>query len=142
MKSFIPEFVLPEKWYLNITKQEYCSDLNKFLHNNCKHYNDYRKSWTTYSGLDSYFHYPQHKEHNNCHSSWKICKDYKEITFEQFKKYVLKEPIKNKSWISKVLDNAFPSKEHSLETIEEALLKEYDQDDVNDIIKTLIKYLK
>lgn len=77
-----PKFVLPEKWCLKITNEniDFCRSLkNKELgmqENYFYFIGGYYSSITTPSGLNGFINIP-----NN----------YTEITFEQFKKYVLKE---------------------------------------------------
>ncbi len=86
--GFEVEFTLPEKWCIVAKNTEQVSILNAFMHKNCKNYTGYTKSWTIWE--NSYFHYPQATK--NAHSS-EVQKRYEEITFEQFQKYVFKEPI-------------------------------------------------
>lgn len=74
-----PEFVLPEKWYLKITND------NKDIINN------WRRNIIQYDNSDCQY---ETISQNGSGSSVIFIiqnKDYTEITFEQFKKYVLKE---------------------------------------------------
>lgn len=75
------DFVLPEKWCIKRNRQE----INDWLNKN-------KQSNTTYSTIDSNFvHYPTYDGVN--HLLLYIQNGYTEITFDQFKKYVLKESI-------------------------------------------------
>ena len=76
----IDEFVLPEKWCVECTKENY-SILDKwFFEKTSKHRLDSNKC--------SYWHYPENSDGNS--TSSEIWDGYKEITFDQFQKYVLK----------------------------------------------------
>lgn len=79
-----PEFVLPEKWCINRENNPIIIDwCNK---NSTCNRTDYDKQM-----LGWFFHFPSYG--SRCHT-WNICKcDYKEIIFDQFKKYVLKEQL-------------------------------------------------
>lgn len=78
-----PEFVLPKKWCLKITKEnlDFCKSLEN---NELKFHKNY-----TYS-IGAYYSPIPNKD---CNGFINIPKNYTEITFEQFKKYVLKEEI-------------------------------------------------
>ncbi len=79
----LPEFVLPEKWCCNTTNDEEKETLNEFIKNN-----GYEGDVSHYY----YIHYPLIGRGGSAYS--KIQKDYTEITYSQFLKYVLnKEPI-------------------------------------------------
>lgn len=69
-----PEFVLPEKWCIKSNISNY-----KFI-----------KKWAGYDWWNNEFN-----RFITCNKTWSFYKnvDYTEITFEQFKKYVLKEKI-------------------------------------------------
>lgn len=72
-----PEFILPEKWVIKITEE------NKPIVQQCSHLNKYLNYDYTINGYYG----------NKCGGSFQIYGDNIEITFEQFKKYVLKEEI-------------------------------------------------
>lgn len=81
------EFVLPEKWYINPKDQDQYNILIKWKKGDeVKNYTNYAisyaKIWITYPVISNFSH-------------------YKEITFEQFKKYVLKEDSIDNSCTSK-----------------------------------------
>lgn len=82
------EFVLPEKWCIKVTNNNR-DVLTKWViskpdFDNCSNYTPIRKWITSNSGYDKSY------------QKWTedIPKSYEEITFEQFKKYVLKEEPK------------------------------------------------
>ena len=92
MKTFIPEFVLPEKWFIKSTEKTY-KDIYNFINSNY-HFIRYdflhwerRKEWNK-ANIESYVCFPGVSDRNYHQYN---PKNYKEITFEQFKKYVLKE---------------------------------------------------
>ena len=78
-----PEFVLPEKWCLKITKEnlDFCKSLEN---NELKFHKNYPYS------IGGYYSPIPNKD---CNGFINIPENYTEITFEQFKKYVLKEEI-------------------------------------------------
>ena len=78
-----PKFVLPEKWCLKITKEnlDFCKSLEN---NELKFHKNYPYS------IGGYYSPIPNKD---CNGFINIPKNYTEITFEQFKKYVLKEEI-------------------------------------------------
>ena len=77
------EFVLPEKWCLKITKEnlDFCKSLEN---NELKFHKNYPYS------IGGYYSPIPNKD---CNGFINIPENYTEITFEQFKKYVLKEEI-------------------------------------------------
>lgn len=90
-----PEFVLPEKWCIRLNLENVDIVGKWFNENSQTHINDYNymridKSATLYNILHfptfNYLGLSKHGDINN-----QIQNDYTEITFEQFKKYVLKE---------------------------------------------------
>lgn len=83
VKDFIEEeFVLPEKWCIKDTHEE----INEW-------FNETRLC--NYSGLNmGYMHYPKIRGFG--HFYHKIKEGYTEITFEEFKKYILKMDIENR----------------------------------------------
>lgn len=122
-----PEFVLPEKWCIIKDESEICTWFNK------------QSFATSNYTLNSCNNQYLHNKDVNSKCLYKSIQDgYTEITFEQFKKYVLKEDID----IKVNIDSKEFTKQYSLCNIEQALLKDYDKDDVKDIIKTLNKHLK
>lgn len=77
-----PEFVLPEKWCIKPNNKK---ELEIIFKNICKDFGEVK-------GLDWYYHYPELESRwPGCYAS-EIARS-KEITFEQFKKYVLKEEL-------------------------------------------------
>lgn len=76
-----PEFVLPEKWCVK-------GDNKKVID-----YSNKNGAVPKYSIGELYHHYPSFFKNGSCTSSHIIESDYTEITFEQFKKYVLKEEV-------------------------------------------------
>lgn len=83
------DFVLPEKWCVKITensKEDVCNWFQKNRQNN------YNGSYLNIVTNGEYMHYPLYS-YNNSHRSFvtKFYTGYTEITFEQFKKYVLHE---------------------------------------------------
>lgn len=137
METFVPEFVLPKKWYLSVT-QEMLPEVNIFIHEHMTNYEGYVKTWSCSieHGRGSYLHYPQIPD-SRVHTDFRKTDGYVEITTEQFRSFksvktVTESPIK------------LAEKGHKLYTIEEvqlALNKEYDKTDVEDIIN-IIKKIK
>lgn len=85
-----PEFVLPEKWCIEI-KENYKEIICNWFQKNCQ--NNYDGSYLNILNNGEYVHYPVNSSVNS-HRGFEIGKiynNYIEITFEQFKKYVLKE---------------------------------------------------
>jgi hypothetical protein len=92
------EFVLPEKWALKITKKSQ-KIVGKWLLDN-NNANEGTKDIDSHLNyLNDYFVYPYTKCRYEFNSSTQpsIPYNYKEITFEQFKKYVLKTEEKMES---------------------------------------------
>lgn len=80
--TIIDDFVLPEKWALKVDKDFDIEWLNK----NSTYTNNYKPaSWWT----NQYMHFPHHNP--SSHFNDLVVNGYTEITFEQFKKHVLKE---------------------------------------------------
>jgi len=79
------EFVLPEKWYIK------CTDESK----------PHLDKWTgfTWKYVNVYFDKPGRITH-----SGNIVDGYPEITFDQFKQYVLKEPIEVKQYVPEYVE--------------------------------------
>ena len=82
----ISEFVLPKKWYTKPKTNEEKDVLNKFVV-------DLKDNHWKIEDKHSYEHTPHFKNGNYQRSTWIGYEDndYTEITFEQFKKYVLKD---------------------------------------------------
>ena len=80
------EFVLPEKWYTKPKTNEEKDVLNKFVV-------DLKDNHWKIEDKHSYKHTPHFKNRNYQRATWIGYEDndYTEITFEQFKKYVLKD---------------------------------------------------
>lgn len=93
--KFKSEFVLPEKWCLKITKENL--DFCKSLENNELHY---KKNYNYY--VNGY--YSAIRSDSGLYGFSSIPITHTEITFEQFKKYVLKQD--NMSTIN--IDKRFP----------------------------------
>lgn len=72
------EFVLPKKWFVKHNKI-----IGKWFDNKL----------STYCYENSNFNYLYYPAHNDSHIFDTVLEDYTEITFEQFKKYVLKESV-------------------------------------------------
>ena len=102
------EFVLPEKWCIKSNEYNY-REIYCWLRKhkqNCSHYTNLNDADKT-----SYIHFPVYKGFHQCSQ---IIEGYTQITFEQFKKYVLKqetmkvtiEELKvkkdNKYWVVKI----------------------------------------
>ena len=116
------EFVLPEKWYV-ILNSENRETLNKWRKTDSELYNDcdyecikYDKYGTSLNNINDYL------------------QDYQEITFEQFKKYVLKEETVEKRIIEplpqfKVIE--------TIETITKVENNEGNQFFIGDVVKSL-----
>ena len=79
------EFVLPEKWCVKRTSENY-EVINDYFNKGC--------NINTYEAKNAYMHYPNHRTNvgflNGNHSASNVYSGYTEITFEQFKQYVLK----------------------------------------------------
>ena len=77
-----PEFTLPEKWYVKCVRQDEVDIVEKYLYGKALP-NPYIPKYLTNKGLgDMPGHNPTYFKEWRCN----------EITFDQFKKYVLKEP--------------------------------------------------
>ena len=98
------EFVLPEKWCVRQNKQE----INDWINNN-------KQTDSYYSDLSGVhlFHFPKISD---IHLYVNVQLDYKEITFEQFKKYVLKQETMEKEIIGYKLIKEYPNSK-SLQTV-------------------------
>lgn len=118
-------FVLPEAWCIK--------DLPEVK----QFFESYHKG--NYSCKNNaYLHYPKIEECKavggyKCYYTI-IQKGYTEITYEQFLKYVLKDNTTKPTATETIID-----KQISLKSIKEALLKEYDKTDVEDIMKVIDK---
>lgn len=82
-EMYLDEFVLPEKWCIN--RQNKSEVINWFNKNGClnRDYNERLIGW--------YSHFPNYEA--QCYTASVIQPSYTEITFEQFKKYVLKNTM-------------------------------------------------
>lgn len=91
LENLEKEFVLPEKWWIKVTKE------NQYIVGTWIMDNDKQKGINDLAQHTSYiggiFQYPRNYDY-----SWKCStytpKEHTEITFEQFKKYVMKEEDK------------------------------------------------
>ena len=126
-----PEFVLPKKWCLKITKEnlDFCKSLEN---NELKFHKNY-----TYSIGVYYSPIPN----KNCNGFINIPKNYTEITFEQFKKYVLKEEtaIEFGNKIDKEIIEPLPQFKviETIETITKVENNEGNQFFIGDTVKSL-----
>lgn len=121
------EFKLPEKWYIKATESNYIS-IDTYFHSIGNLYKGYEKSWTVTRGY--FYVFPQLDKGcwGHYHEHYLVINGYKKITFDQFKKYVLNQNN---------LEVSINDINLSLNDIETKLLKYYDKDDVNEIIKIL-----
>jgi len=119
----INPFILPEKWYID-------GNLDRKLIGKWFDENRITKVNTLLiTGGERYLHWPVLV--GNSHSKSYPHSDYTEITFDQFKKYVLKEDIT----INKLDDKSL-----KLEEIQSKLIKaKYDKEDIKDILECLNK---
>jgi hypothetical protein len=82
--------MLPDKWAIKRTK-EACKTLNNYFNLGCQ-----REVYTS-TGDGWYFHYPNFCTksgfHYGGHLDTEIRNEYKEISFEDFRRYFLKENI-------------------------------------------------
>jgi len=124
-----PEFVLPEKWCIKRNAEndkiitDYINKLSNFHHNYlCNNYNN------------PYLH----NKVNKCCSYHKVIESYKEITFDQFKKYVLEEEIVEEKVIEplpqfKVIE--------TIETITKVENNEGNQFFIGDVVKSFTNHI-
>lgn len=77
--------MLPEKWMIKITEENY-TFLDKYLHSNSHKYSHYNKDkWTTSRAWeDNQYFYCEEVTRAKGHSTSDILPGYEEITFEQF----------------------------------------------------------
>lgn len=124
-----PEFVLPEKWYV-ILNSENRETLNKWRKTDSELYNDcdyecikYNKYGTSLNHINDYL------------------QNYQEITFEQFKKYILKEEtaIEFGNKIDEQIIEPLPQFKviESIETITKVENNEGSQFFIGDTVKSL-----
>lgn len=114
-------YILPEKWYIKREKYNH-TIINQYF-NKISNSKDYM-----YENL-SYFHFPSFDIYRDYYQSNEIESGYTEITFDQFKKYVLKQDLT----INKLEDKSL-----KLEEIKSKLIKvKYDKEDIKDIIECL-----
>ena len=120
-----PEFVLPEKWCILRTGNNY-NIINKWFQDNNlgKPYMNYGYIWKSNNNYTTYLTKPEHRT---------------EITFEQFKKYVLKEEIVEEKVIEplpqfKIIE--------SIETITKVENNEGNQFFINDKIKVSLNMVQ
>jgi len=85
------EFVLPEKWWIKVTKENQYTVGTWIMDNDeQKGINDLARHTSYIGGI---FQYPRNNDYSWRCSTY-IPKEHTEITFEQFKKYVMKEEDK------------------------------------------------
>lgn len=101
LKNLEKEFVLPEKWCIN--KLANPEIIGKWFNKNSNVPAEHRSfvDYCTDLNYRSYLHYP--KCFSGSCTSTEVQKGYTEITFEQFKKYVLKEEVKEEESKTKEL---------------------------------------
>lgn len=80
-------FVLSEKWCIYLDKEN-IQELTKFYFS---HINEYEGCSSYAIKVGDTFHYPQHTKNAHSWGGNNIQKGYSSITFNQFKRYVLKE---------------------------------------------------
>lgn len=128
-----PEFKLPEKWCIQVTPENAKVIYNWLDKNN---QTEMRYSNLFKTDITCMVHYPainnsprwiHHQEPQGI-----INIGYTEITFEQFKKYVLKEDV-NTSQTSN------EGKSYTYEEIEKALRKDFGKEDSEEILETIKK---
>lgn len=145
-----PEFILPEKWWIEVKSQEEFKAFTKWavnegllnsMHSGAKYYTIPYYVCNKYYNRDS----NRNASYNNT-NIYKYSKGCKEITFKQFKKYVLKE-----DGIYQVSDNKeygkdgpykqyqISNKYFTINDIEKQLLLDYDKSDVKEIIECIKK---
>lgn len=113
--GIIDEFALPEKWYIQYNNENR-NLLEKWRLSKCS--DDYKRSVTSYFYLVS----KHHNDNSYYFASYGdilshyAYSDYKQITFEQFKKYVLKDM--DKKIIGYKLIKEYPGYKGKLGTIE------------------------
>lgn len=78
------EFTLPKKWCIKVNQSN--DKLWGWFNSNSQTGEYNYQTWSK-----GYLHYPAFKGYSMCHQSGRIQFGYKEITFEQFEKYVLME---------------------------------------------------
>lgn len=116
------DFVLPAKWCVKVADEFERKTVMKYLYPRCSNVRVNSRYFTPF-GLSG----AGHSQYN----FW----NHEEITFEQFKKYVLKENTSNN------IESTDNNKTYTIDSIQKVLLKEYDNSDVEDIIK-IIKTIK
>lgn len=130
-----PEFILPEKWCVRIKNFSMGLTVTGYIKNT----KGYGFSWykTSPQDVDYIFNnknswFWKNEDHIDIKS---LILEFTEITFEQFKKYVLKEGTTSNNPNDVV--TAVTDKYYSITQIETQLLKDYDKEDVKDIIKSI-----
>tara|TARA_R110000868_G_C10564894_1_gene737217 strand:- start:67 stop:381 length:315 start_codon:yes stop_codon:yes gene_type:complete len=84
------EFKLPKKWFIHVT-EESCASVDSFLRQNKDLYKGYADTW--YIQVGYYYYFPQEAPHSWGSEECNLHPEFTEITFSQFKQYVLKEKI-------------------------------------------------
>jgi len=75
-------FMLPEKWCIEVTQDNY-KELNVYLHRNWKKYDGYKDNWET--NIDCRYFYSKSVQ-KGFHSDYNLFQGYQLITTEQFRK--------------------------------------------------------
>lgn len=95
-----------KKWCIKVT-EENLPVVWKWFSENCQNGNaKFVDGWYLNTGyIGGYYHYPLMED--NCHYDSYIQKGYTEITFEQFKEQVLKEPNQLKEILDKIKEKIY-----------------------------------
>jgi len=85
------EYKFPKNnWYIECNIEDNSEEiLNEWFHENCKDYKNYANTWLIDTEYGMCYFYPQN-HHNGWATQSAYLPNYKEITFNQFKQYVLK----------------------------------------------------
>jgi len=134
-----PEFVLPERWCVEI-KENSKENICNWFQKNCQ--NNYNGSYKDILKNGEYIHYPVNSSINS-HRGFEIGKiynNYIEITIEQFKKYVLKDEttIEFGNKIDKEIIEPLPQFKviETIETITKVENNEGNQFFIGDVVKS------
>lgn len=86
------KYELPKKWCIKWASREIKEACEKYFN---KHWTYYQGSWCTSRKTNPYWSYTN--------KSFPTEHGYKEITFDQFKRYILKEEPEDFSYLNKLL---------------------------------------
>lgn len=88
------EFRLPKKWYMKpVVSDEQCQLIKEWMHTT----QTGGTHWEQDFGKTYYLHY--HGEDNQTNGYYAPLEGYKEITFKQFEKYILKIKEENHNYL-------------------------------------------